>query len=166
MKSIQLSPRNFLAQSAAIAAGLILSTLPFPAPAEEAPKSPKNIITSQPCKPGKPDCPIPQCPPDCLMEIELSFIDASGKTQTSRGDVKTTQRQIARFMDGSGLAPRDKAHATKTMQAMVAAAGRGDSAKKKPEVTINCQGGPTTAPTGGTGGTVTCGFTIKFGGGK
>lgn len=153
---------------AATLAGLLLLTLPLVGMSEDMPKPRKNVITSVPCKPGTPDCPIPTCPPDCLMEIGLSLTDASGNTQSSRGDVKATQRQIAQFIEKSGLSPQEKADARKTMQNMLAAATRGDpaAAKKKPEVTINCQGGPTTSPTGGTGGTVTCGFTVKFGGGK
>lgn len=153
--------------AAPLVAGLVLSSLPLWAIAEQAPKSPKDIITTMPCKPGMPNCPPPKCPPDCLMEIDLSLTDASGKTQTSKGDVKTTQRQVAQFIDSSAMSAREKADAKRQMQKLVAAAGSGGTqAKKKPEVEISCQGGPTTAPTGGTGGTVTCGFKVKFGGGE
>jgi hypothetical protein len=115
------------------------------------------------------DCLHPQCPPYCLDEVKLTLTDKHGRKHKTHGNKRTIQRKLVHFINTSGLNRQEKVQAKKQIRAVLAAlvaTGTGTHQAKKPEVTIHCDGGPTTSPTGGTGGTAKCGFTIKFGGGK
>lgn len=148
---------------------LFMLAQPLAAIAQDTPnKNPKDIITTKMCQqnPGNPDCPPPKCPPDCLYEMELNLADAGGKKEMIRGDRRTVQKKITEVIDASKLTPPEKADAKKIMRDMILTIDNSTKAKKKPTVAITCSGGPTTSPTGGTGGSATCGFTVTFGGGK